>query len=80
MPETVGIYYRDEEMDELEEFDEVSYRHQDGRYSRSQAVRESMRMRKTVLETMEELDWPEMSEHDRRAAVRQALIDADRRE
>lgn len=80
---TIGVYYAEEELDELEAFDDVAAEFQDRRrYSRSRAVRDAMEMYQIVLETMDELGWPvaDMSKRDRRAAVRQALRDMEARE
>lgn len=79
--ENIGIYYPEGKEHEIEEFDEVAYRFQDKRsYSRSQAVREAMKMHKMILETMEDLGWDISSPHERRNAVSFALREKDQRE
>lgn len=77
MPATVGVYYRDDEMDELKEFDVVEERNQHGRgYSRSEAVRDSMEMHQMILETLEDLEWAEdMTKEKRESVVKQALLE-----
>lgn len=67
----------------MDEFDEFAAKFQEGpNYSRSEAIRNAMAMYETVLETMADLDWPveDMSERDRRAAVRQAILNDDARD
>lgn len=73
----VAVYFSPDQESFVEEFDAVADRVQEDRaFSRSEAVREAMHLYVEAIETMENLGWPvdDMSEHARRATIRQALL------
>lgn len=77
---TIGVW-NPEDSDVVDKFDKVvGNRVGPANYSRSGQILESMAMYTMIMRFFEERDWPEMGPRDRRAAVRQALIDMDRRD
>lgn len=77
---TVGIWIPND-SDLVEGFDStVAARVGPASYSRSEQIREAMELYMAVLETMDDVGWPDLGPRDRQAAIRQAIIDQERRE
>ena len=71
---TIGIWVGPNETDVVEEFDE---RMNSGRgtYSRSESVKEAMRLAVMIEDVLESRGYGGLDYRDREATVRQALID-----
>lgn len=79
----VPVYFPPGEESFLETFDDAADGIQDRRrYSRSSAIREAMELYVEAINQMDKLGWDVegMSQHGRRATIRQALITLDESE
>lgn len=78
---TIGIWIGDNDAEMVDDFDDVisDAELHDGRYSRSEAIKDAMQTYQAVIEAMEanEFDVSSMSSFEIRSVVRQAIIDMD---
>lgn len=78
---TIGVYVGHGEAEIIEDFDDVVSNAElhDGRYSRSESIKDAMQMHQTVIEAAEAagIDIDGMSQFELRSIVRQAIIDMD---
>lgn len=74
-PTVPSIWFGEEEIDQLEEFDYHFKRRESGNYSRSKEIKKAMETHRVTDEVLAEFDWKASSERERHALLRQALYD-----
>lgn len=75
---TVGIWI-DEGSDLIERFDRTMNTGE-GTYSRSKSIKEAMELAIDIEMTLRRLGYDDMSPRDRRAWIKQSMLDQDRRD
>ena len=79
-PAAPSIWFGEDDIDQLEDFDYHFKRRTDGNYSRSKEIKRAMETHRVVDEVLAEFDWDASSERERHALLRQALYDHFREE
>lgn len=78
---TIGIWIGDNDAEMVDDFDAVisDAELHDGRYSRSEAIKDAMQTHQTVIEAMDAngFDVSSMSTFEIRSTIRQAILDMD---
>lgn len=75
---TFGMWVNEDELDVIEEFDRL-HNTGDGTYSRSEQMKEALRLANAVAETKNRIDY-DLEGHMLRHWVKQAMLDQARRE
>jgi hypothetical protein len=76
---TIGVWIGPDDRALVEEFDAV-HNGGDGTYSRSESIKEAMRLAVRIEETMTEAGLDHLDGRGRAAFVRQAILDEARRQ
>jgi hypothetical protein len=76
---TIGVWIGPGDQQLVEEFDAV-HNGGDGTYSRSEAIKDAMRLAVSIEETMAEAGLEHLDGRGRAAFVRQAILDEARRQ
>lgn len=79
-PTAPSIWFGEQDIDKLEQFDYHFKRRTEGNYSRSKEIKRAMETHRVVDEVLAEVDWQATSERERHSLLRQALYDHFREE
>jgi hypothetical protein len=75
---TFGMWVNEDELDVIEEFDQL-HNTGDGTYSRSEQMKEALRLANAVAETKKRIGY-DLEGHMLRSWVKQSMLDQARRE